>query len=117
LGDGEKALIFHFDQLIMHDRALLTSVMATYPNGSDANSGGGPKSDNARSLPTPIAFFLGSLFIVGSVKCLFYAMDRDGYLLPLVFGFGFIPFCLGVMIIFSCFLPDPPTIFGLLIGS
>jgi hypothetical protein len=57
----------------------------------------------------------GEFVIVGSVKLLSDALDRGGDLLYVVFIIGFPPFCLGGLLIFFCFLPDPPPIFGIAI--
>lgn len=65
-------------------------------------------------LPAPIAFFLGCLLVVASLKLLFYGMDSSSdktYYIAFVCGFPF--FCLGFLLIFFCLLPDPPKIFGI----
>lgn len=64
-------------------------------------------------LPGPIALLLGGLLVVASIKFLFYALDCGGKLLCLAFFGGFPFFFLGFALIFFCFLPDPPSIFGL----
>jgi hypothetical protein len=102
IGGGE--FIPHGFKLALHDEALFAGVMGADPNGRDTNKARKPKTQKSKSLPTPIAFLLGSLLIVGSVKLLFYALDRGNNLLyPYPARAG-------------CFLSDPPSIFGFSIG-
>lgn len=108
-----------FIQLSLHTSSLLPGIMSTEPDGGDPDKARKPKAEESKFLPAPVAFLLGCMLVVGSTKLLLYALDRGGYLMYIVFIVGFLPFCLGGLLIFFCFLPDPPPIFGFgfLIGS
>jgi hypothetical protein len=74
-------LVTHGVHLPPHDGALLTRIMSTDPYSNHTDGRGGPKASDAKMLPAPIALLLGSLLIVGSLKFLFYALERGGKLL------------------------------------
>jgi hypothetical protein len=69
----------------------------------------------AENMVEPVVLFLGCVLIVGAIKFLFYAMDCGGYLFYVAFTAGFIPFAIGGILVLSCFLRDPPPIFGIAI--
>jgi hypothetical protein len=104
-------------QLVEHDGSLPVGIVIANPNSGNADEGGGPKTDNPRMLPTAFALFLGMVLVVASVKFLLYAFDRGGYFSGAAFVFGFPLFFIGFSLIFFCFLPDPPPIFGFFVGS
>jgi len=68
--------------------------------------------DNTIYIPEDSAFLLGAILIAMAVIFLVYCVDRSDYFILIgTFG-GFIPFFFGCFLILSCFIPDPPPVFG-----
>lgn len=109
-------LILRNTKLTLHDPALLDSILSADSNGRYTYSGSEPEASDARDLPKSIALLSGSSLIVMALIFLKYCVNRADYFI--IFGVigGFLPFCVGVLLVLFCFLPDPPTIFGLTIG-
>jgi hypothetical protein len=102
----------HNGKLISHDLSLLAGIASPNEDCGDTNEASKPEPQETKSLPAPIAVLLGGVFIVAAVKFLFHTLDRGGYILYKTFILGFPFFCLGGMLIFFSFLPDPPSILG-----
>jgi hypothetical protein len=102
--------------LALQDAALSFGVGRADPDRGDAYRRRQPQTEDARYLPKSIAALSGSLLIVMALIFLIYCVNRADYFI--VFGAigGFLPFCLGFMLIFFCFLPNPPPILGFSIG-
>jgi hypothetical protein len=122
-GDPRSAGYFHLVQLAAHgnqltlrDTALLASIMSTEPNSHYAYSGSEPEASDTRFLPKSIALLSESFLIGVALIFLNYSINLADYFILLATIGGFLPFCLGFILIFFCFLPDPPPIFGFVIG-
>jgi hypothetical protein len=113
---GGAQLKLHFVQLPERDRALLAGVMSSDQNSRSPYRSSKPEASDTRYLPKSVAALSGSLLIVVALIFLTYCVNRADYFI--LFGVigGFLPFCLGFILIFFCFLPDPPPILGFSIG-
>jgi hypothetical protein len=109
-------LPLHDSKLIAHYIPLTFGIASPNPNSCSPNRGSKPEASDTRYLPKSIAMLSGSLLIVMALVFLIYCINRADYFI--LFGVlgGFLPFCLGFMLIFFCFLPNPPPIFGFSIG-
>lgn len=103
-------------QLIDHDAALALRIVVADPNSRDADKGSRPQAENLKLAPAPFVFGLGCLLVIGSAKLLSNAIDRSDKRFYSIVILGFIPFCLGGLAMLFCILPDPPPIFGFVIG-
>lgn len=107
----------HGSQLLVHCASLFFGITRGNADGYKADDCREPQSDDPSSLPPSIAFFLGAILVVTSIKFLFYAMECRDYLFWIAFIGGFAPFGIGVWLIFACFLPilSPVPIFGFVV--
>src|SRR5205085_1738934 len=112
LGDSNQPLFFGFTQLILHNPTLLMRVDGSNDDRHNTYRSGGPKTKDTTFLPPIFVCILGAGLIVGSVKLLFYSMDRGGNVFYVVFLGGFPIFCFGLLLVFFSFLPETLTIFG-----
>jgi hypothetical protein len=118
LRHSEQSLLLHFVQLSSHDGSLLMRIVGSDTDSQQTYASRSPKAEGFSNVPAPLAFVAGCLLIMGAVKLLLYAFDgaSDSFF-GAAFVLGFIPFGTGAALVFFCFFPGSPSIFGFGIGS
>jgi hypothetical protein len=97
--------------------SVIQKINSLLQYGSYANSSSEPQPSDTKHLPKAIIFMTGVSLIIFAIVFLLYCFNRDDYFMYIgTFG-GMVPFIIGFLLILFCFLPDPPPIFGFVVGS
>lgn len=104
-------------KLSLHHIALPSGVTITNNDRGYPHKGREPQSGDASYLPKPIALALGAFLCITAMIFLNYCIERADYFILIGTLGGGVPFIVGGLLILFCFLPDPPPIFGFIVGS